>query len=115
MSPIFSQRLLDATLNKRDALLRQQEILHDISFELGFRWAGMSVDVQERILDHVGGSRELSDMAASWAEEFDKWWEKNVDDQCRVMNADYIDAIDDFATRKVDELIKAVVVERLTT
>ena len=59
-------------MSTHDILLYdQKETLHDISFSLGFRWAGLSDETQGRIIDAVGGSRGLAEKAMLWAEEFD--------------------------------------------
>jgi hypothetical protein len=84
------------------ALKRQQEIIADISFYVGHRWASLTDTVREYIMDDVNGSRGLMDRAVDWAVEFDAFWEALPEDDERREN--YIGEVDEFASSKFDEL-----------
>lgn len=84
------------------ALKRQQEIIADISFHVGHRWHGLHEHVRQYIMDDVNGSRGLMERAVDWAEEFDRFWEALPEDDSR--REDYISEVDEFASKKFDEL-----------
>jgi hypothetical protein len=80
------------------ALTRQQEILFDLSMNLGRKWADMNGEQCGNIIDMVQGSRGLFDLMAEWTKEFDAKWEAlPVDSELRE---DYIGEIDEFFLKK---------------
>lgn len=49
---------------------QHKEIIHDLSFILGLRWAAIEVPTRRRIMDSLGGSRGMTEQILLWAEEF---------------------------------------------
>lgn len=84
----------------REALARQQEILADIAFHAGARWATTSAIVTDMVMDKIGGSRGLIEEFKDWANEFDLLWEAGELDQ-----NDYIGEVDAFTERQMHQLI----------
>ncbi|RQT19423.1 hypothetical protein DF044_01810 [Burkholderia contaminans] len=91
-------------VNEHPALLRKQEIIFDLSFTLGNRWHTFSDQLTGDILDHYDGSRGLSDLVKTWADEFDADWESRSDDE----QQNYLGDVDEFANRKIAELVDSV-------
>jgi len=86
---------------KRKALARQQEILADIAFNVGHKWAQTGREVTDRILNSLEGSRGLSARMIEWAVEFDTAWEAG-----EVDLENYIGEIDEFSDAKFAELVR---------
>ncbi len=100
---------VDALENERDALLRQQEIISDISYTGGYSWHSVSEDVREALMDELNGSRGLHEKFVEWAKEFDALWEALPEDDDRRQN--YIAEVDNFAQAKFDGLVATVRLE----
>jgi hypothetical protein len=83
-------------------LQRQQEILFDISMELGMLWSKADRELNGALMDLLNGSRGLFDLAVSWTAEFDRDWEHSPHDPDR----DYIESVRSFAMKKYNELIE---------
>ncbi len=84
-------------------LLRRQEIIADIGFEMGARWGDIDVDVRCKIMEAHGGSRGLMQELNLWAVEFDAFWEALPEHDDR--REDYITEIDNFACKKMNEMV----------
>ncbi|MGN8188699.1 hypothetical protein ACTJLD_22185 [Burkholderia sp. 22088] len=85
----------------KEALERQQEILADIAFEAGNRWARADSRACGKVIDALNGSRGLMEEFIDWANEFDMLWEAGELDQ-----EDYIGELCRFADRKLTELFR---------
>jgi hypothetical protein len=80
---------------------RQQEILFDISMELGMVWSKADRELNGALMDLLNGSRGLFDLAVSWTAEFDRDWEHSPHDPDR----DYIESVRGFTMKKYRELV----------
>lgn len=88
---------------ERDALLRQQEILADISWNLSTLFQSLGVPTRTALMDALEGSRGMVGKAIEWAAEFDAFWEAlPVGDSRRE---DYYSEIDEFTDTKFKTLI----------
>ncbi|RQZ70139.1 hypothetical protein [Burkholderia sp. Bp9004] len=85
----------------KEALERQQEILADIAFEAGNRWARTDSTLCGKVIDALNGSRGLIEEFIDWANEFDLLWEAGELDP-----EDYIGELCRFADRKLTELFR---------
>lgn len=85
------------------SLLRKQEIIADIAFNIGAYWSKMNVHDASTIMDTLGGSRCMMQKIIEWADEFDAYWEAldpNADER-----EDYIGIIDGRCEEWMDQLV----------
>ena len=82
-------------------LERQQEILFDISMEVGIKFQQLSVGLRENLMDSMNGSRGLFDYVRGWVTEFDTIWEAKPEDD----REDYIFHVTEFAHTKFEEIV----------
>jgi hypothetical protein len=87
--------------------MRMQEIIADIGFYVGHRWRTLHIDICQKILEPIEGTRGLMDLIVQWASEFDAFWEELPQDDDRREN--YIEVVDDFAAKRLDKLIEEAV------
>lgn len=88
---------------------RQQEILFDLSFQLGVLWKTMDSATSDAAMEVLGGSRGLFSRVKHWVEEFDHDWETREHDP----ELDYLDAVYTYATIKMGELMAEAGIEKL--
>lgn len=86
------------------ALLRRQEIIADLGFDIGYAWRTMKSDVCSKIMDNIEGSRGLMQEINRWACEFDTFWEALPEGDDRRER--YIEEIFDFGAAKLQELVE---------
>lgn len=91
---------------ERDKLNREQEIIADIGFHVGYKWRGLSEDVRNQIMDAIEGSRGLVEHIIRWAGEFDVFWEALPENDERREN--YISEVDDFANEKFSAMVAEI-------
>lgn len=89
---------------------RLQEIIFDISFNLGCDWKALDVDFRGQIMNRVNGSRGLSDLVQQWADEFDTVWETRLSND----EHDYIEDIGNFTYEKLGQLCGETAKQRFT-
>lgn len=87
-----------------EALRRQQEIIADIGWTVGYNWQPIDEKLRGQIMDAVEGSRGLMEKCTDWAKEFDAIWEAKDKDK----REDYISEVDEFATEKFRGLVAEV-------
>ena len=92
-------------------LYHQKETLHDLSFNFGFRWALLSSEAQDRIMDAIGGSRGRLEKTMLWAEEFDMVFETKCNTVTEANT--YLEDIDKFFAEKWGEFIAGHVADRM--
>lgn len=85
------------------ALLRKQEIIADIGFEVGYAWATTSDEICSQLIDDLEGSRGLMQKVIEWANEFDLFWEGLADNDPRREN--YIPEICQFSIDKFTKMV----------
>ncbi len=90
----------------------ERETQHDISFNMGYKWAGLEDSAREFIMDEVGGSQGLAELAASWAKEFDV--EYAVKLVLNPDNDDYLLEVDNFFFKKWNEFMATQLAARMT-
>lgn len=87
-----------------EALRRQQEIVADVSWVVGYHWRVVDEPVRMEVMDAIDGSRGLMAKCVEWAKEFDHVWEaKDVDKR-----EDYIVEVDHFASSKFKALVAEI-------
>ncbi|BDD79867.1 hypothetical protein [Burkholderia phage FLC9] len=86
--------------NTLQDLQRQQEILFDISMDVGVLWNKLSKARGEELMDMVGGSRGMFDHVKAWVDEFDAAWEARDEDN----REDYLYHVSEFTRVKFEEL-----------
>lgn len=89
----------------------QKETLFDLSFNLGYSWARLNAEARSRIMDAIGGSRSLVEMATLWADEFDTWFAAKTaaDPDCCT----YMEDVDDFFTLKWGKFVATHLAARI--
>lgn len=90
----------------------EKETLHDISFSMGHAWAGLTAETRSFIMNELGGSRALAEVAMLWAESFDA--EFIVKLRADPDTDTYLEDVGNFFTVKWEELIAHHVTKRLT-
>ncbi|WP_025915543.1 hypothetical protein [Herminiimonas sp. CN] len=98
-------------MTQPDFTYYQKETLFDISFNLGHAWGRFASEAQDRIMDSIGGSRSLAELAMLWAEEFDKAFAVRIaaDPDCDT----YMEDVDSFFHEKWELFIAGHVAERM--
>ena len=66
------------------------EVVSDMSFDIGYEWASMPKQDRARIMDHVNGSRGLYDLVLREADAFIRAWGELDGDGAR----DYYEDVD---------------------
>jgi len=90
----------------------QKETLFDISFSIGLEWHKLTEEARGRIMDSIGGSRSLAELAMLWAEEFDTGFQAKM---TAAPDCDtYMSDVDDFFGEKWKLFIAGHVAERMT-
>jgi hypothetical protein len=84
------------------ALMRKQELIADIGFEVGHWWERTTNSGCSKIMEHCDGSRGLMQLVVEWAGEFDTFWEALDEDDDRREN--YIEEIVNFTAKKIAAL-----------
>lgn len=90
--------------NEVEALRRQQEIIADISWAVGYHWRPLDEALKGQVMDAVEGSRGLMERCTDWAKEFDAIWEAKDKDK----REDYISDVEIFAAEKFRALVAEV-------
>jgi hypothetical protein len=90
----------------------QKETLHTVSFYMGNKWNGLSDEFQERVLNSLGGSAGVTELACLWADEFGTQYDQAFSED--LDNNGYIEIIDAFLDDKWDKFVAHYVRERMT-
>lgn len=89
---------------------RKQEIIFDLSMELGMLWEKQTHKFCQSAMDIVNGSRGLFDMVMRWVEEFDQMWEALP----KGHDEDYISEVRGFAHMKLAAFVDLITTKERT-